>query len=155
MASKQRWPFFALPEWPGGLMTTLSTLPSPPSLSLSSESKIFSHQTLKYFRWEWDRELDLRHRPWQYSSWPRGPPSRWLSVVRCGQASKMKTFPVWAVTLNYCRAGSVTAIINTLHLPPPPPTHQHNTQWSSYTLLLLFIIVLIRTKYKNKFLIML
>ena len=38
MASKQRCPFFALPECPGGLITILSTLPSPPSLSLSSES---------------------------------------------------------------------------------------------------------------------
>ena len=39
IASKQRCPFLALPECPGGLITTFSTLPSPPSLSLSSESK--------------------------------------------------------------------------------------------------------------------
>ena len=39
IASKHRCPFLALPECPGGLITTFSTLPSPPSLSLSSESK--------------------------------------------------------------------------------------------------------------------
>ena len=37
--SKHRCPLFALPEWPGGLITTLSTFPKPPSVSESSESE--------------------------------------------------------------------------------------------------------------------
>ena len=51
IASKQRWPFLALPECPGGLITTFSTLPSPPSLSLSSESKkkLVDHHSIWYW----------------------------------------------------------------------------------------------------------
>ena len=38
--SKHKCPRFAFPECPGGLITTLSTLPRPPSVSESSESEI-------------------------------------------------------------------------------------------------------------------
>ena len=37
--SKHKCPRFAFPECPGGRITTLSTLPRPPSVSESSESK--------------------------------------------------------------------------------------------------------------------
>lgn len=48
-ASKQRWPFFALPLWPGGRITSLFTLPNPPSVSLSSLSK--HEKKLVIFNW--------------------------------------------------------------------------------------------------------
>ena len=38
--SKHKCPRFAFPECPGGLITTRSTFPSPPSVSESSESII-------------------------------------------------------------------------------------------------------------------
>lgn len=38
VASKQIWPFLALPLCPGGRITNLFTLPNPPSASLSSLS---------------------------------------------------------------------------------------------------------------------
>ena len=51
--SKHKWPRFAFPEWPGGLMTTLSTFPRPPSVSESSESEnknLRESNTLKNYK---------------------------------------------------------------------------------------------------------
>ena len=41
--SKHKWPFFAFPECPGGLITTRSTFPRPPSVSESSESMLWKN----------------------------------------------------------------------------------------------------------------
>lgn len=47
VASKQMWPFLALPLWPGGRITILFTLPRPPSASLSSLSTRVSVRQIK------------------------------------------------------------------------------------------------------------